>query len=205
MKRIGHRVAGTPGPENERLPLGKSYVYGLQHILTMYGGVIAPPPDRRRRRRSDRRRDRAARVGGIVRQRRGHTAADPRRPLSRGGKTSPGAGHFLRLGVHHGGGGQRSGRTAISVRSHHGRRRDRPVDQPFFCRIVRYFPPVVTGSIITVIGISLLPVAVRWAMGGNAKAPDWGSMSNIGLAGFSLFVVLLVSRLVQGTCRGCPS
>ncbi len=36
-------------------------------------------------------------------------------------------------------------------------------------------------------------------MGGNAKAPDWGSMSNIGLAGFSLFVVLLVSRLVQGT------
>lgn len=77
---------------------------------------------------------------------------------------------------------------------------------PFFCRIVRYFPPVVTGSIITVIGISLLPVAVRWAMGGNAKAPpDWGSMSNIGLAGFSLFVVLLVSRLVQGTCRGCPS
>ncbi|MBS4102363.1 solute carrier family 23 protein, partial [Tsukamurella paurometabola] len=30
-------------PEDERLPLGKTFVYGLQHILTMYGGVIAPP------------------------------------------------------------------------------------------------------------------------------------------------------------------
>jgi uric acid transporter len=30
-------------PEDERLPLGRTYVYGIQHIMTMYGGVIAVP------------------------------------------------------------------------------------------------------------------------------------------------------------------
>jgi xanthine/uracil permease len=36
---------------------------------------------------------------------------------------------------------------------------------PFFTRLLRFFPPVVTGVVITVIGVSLLPVAVRWARG----------------------------------------
>ena len=30
-------------PEDERLPLGSTVAYGLQHVLTMYGGIIAPP------------------------------------------------------------------------------------------------------------------------------------------------------------------
>ncbi len=30
-------------PEDERLPLGRSLAFGLQHVLTMYGGIIAPP------------------------------------------------------------------------------------------------------------------------------------------------------------------
>src|SRR3954468_8696664 len=33
----------TGRPEDERLPFGQLLVYGTQHILTMYGGVIAPP------------------------------------------------------------------------------------------------------------------------------------------------------------------
>src|SRR3712207_7954862 len=32
---------------------------------------------------------------------------------------------------------------------------------PFFTKLLRFFPPVVTGTVITVIGISLLPVAMR--------------------------------------------
>src|SRR5690606_801311 len=70
---------------------------------------------------------------------------------------------------------------------------------PFFAQIIRFFPPVVTGTIITVIGISLLPVAVRWMMGGDAESPDWGSTGNIGLAMLTLLVVLLLSRFLQGT------
>lgn len=66
---------------------------------------------------------------------------------------------------------------------------------PFFSQIIRYFPPVVTGTVVTVIGLSLMPVAVRWAMGGNAKAADWGSTGNIGLAAFTLAVILLLNKV----------
>ena len=37
---------------------------------------------------------------------------------------------------------------------------------PVVSRMLRFFPPVVTGTIITVIGISLMRVGIGWAMGG---------------------------------------
>ena len=66
---------------------------------------------------------------------------------------------------------------------------------PFFARIVRFFPPVVTGVVITTIGISLIPVAARWAMGGSATANDYGSVGNIALAGATLLIALVLSRV----------
>lgn len=39
---------------------------------------------------------------------------------------------------------------------------------PMMSRLLRYFPPVVTGSIIAIIGISLMKVGVGWALGGPA-------------------------------------
>ncbi|WP_157272040.1 nucleobase:cation symporter-2 family protein [Azohydromonas aeria] len=39
---------------------------------------------------------------------------------------------------------------------------------PVVSRLLRFFPPVVTGSIIAVIGISLMRVGIGWAMGGPA-------------------------------------
>lgn len=30
-------------PEDERLPLGRTAAFGLQHVLTMYGGIVAVP------------------------------------------------------------------------------------------------------------------------------------------------------------------
>ena len=46
---------------------------------------------------------------------------------------------------------------------------------PLASRMLRFFPPVVTGTIIAVIGISLMRVGIGWAMGGPAflsKIPD---------------------------------
>jgi uric acid transporter len=46
---------------------------------------------------------------------------------------------------------------------------------PLASRMLRFFPPVVTGTIIAVIGISLMRVGIGWAMGGPpflAKVPD---------------------------------
>ncbi|HRZ59239.1 MAG TPA: nucleobase:cation symporter-2 family protein [Rubrivivax sp.] len=39
---------------------------------------------------------------------------------------------------------------------------------PLIGRMLRFFPPVVTGTIITIIGVSLMRVGVGWAMGGPA-------------------------------------
>ncbi len=39
---------------------------------------------------------------------------------------------------------------------------------PIVSRLLRFFPPVVTGTIIAIIGISLMRVGVGWAMGGPA-------------------------------------
>lgn len=39
---------------------------------------------------------------------------------------------------------------------------------PVMGRLLRFFPPVVTGSIIAIIGISLMRVGISWALGGPA-------------------------------------
>ena len=49
---------------------------------------------------------------------------------------------------------------------------------PFFGRLIRYFPPVVTGSVISIISISLLPVAANDASAtaspaGRSAARAW--------------------------------
>jgi xanthine/uracil permease len=36
-------VADQPRPEDEKVPAGTAFFYGLQHILAMYAGVVSPP------------------------------------------------------------------------------------------------------------------------------------------------------------------
>lgn len=69
---------------------------------------------------------------------------------------------------------------------------------PAFCRLVRFFPPVVSGTVITLVGISLLPVAGEWARGGDQDASGYGSPSNLALAAGTLAVTLLLHRLLSG-------
>ncbi|MFC8715751.1 nucleobase:cation symporter-2 family protein [Streptomyces sp. NPDC057197] len=69
---------------------------------------------------------------------------------------------------------------------------------PLFCKAIRFFPPVVTGSVITLIGVSLLPVAFGWAQGPNPAAHDYGSATNLTLAGITLLLVLLLRRFTRG-------
>src|SRR5690606_15181208 len=70
---------------------------------------------------------------------------------------------------------------------------------PTFSRIIRFFPPLVTGIVITTIGLTLMPVAALWAMGGNSAAPDSGSMGHIGLAAGTLPTVLVLTLLGKAT------
>ncbi|MFI5626027.1 nucleobase:cation symporter-2 family protein [Nocardioides sp. NPDC051685] len=183
-------------PEDERHPPGQLLAYGTQHILTMYGGVIAPPLI----------------VGGAA----GLSGTDLALLVTAGLFVSGLATLLQTLGL--GPFGSRlpivqgisfaSVSTMVTIASEDGLR---PVFgaiivagliglvlSSFFAQLVRLFPAVVTGTIITVIGLSLMPVAFRWAMGNDAEAPDFGSVTNIAYAGLTLLIILVISRVFQG-------
>src|SRR5215217_7772873 len=69
---------------------------------------------------------------------------------------------------------------------------------PYFSRLLKFFPPVVTGTVITVIGVTLLPVAAQSAGGGNPSADDFGSFQNIELAGATLVFIIVLQRVFRG-------
>lgn len=68
---------------------------------------------------------------------------------------------------------------------------------PFFSYLVKFFPPVVTGSVVTIIGINLMPVAMNYLAGGEG-AKDYGNPKNIILGVITLIVILLVQRFTVG-------
>ncbi|MEV5665142.1 nucleobase:cation symporter-2 family protein [Streptomyces flaveolus] len=69
---------------------------------------------------------------------------------------------------------------------------------PLFSRLVRFFPPVVTGTILAVVGITLLAVAARQVGGGDTGAADFGSPGHLGLAAVTLAVIVLLHKLSRG-------
>src|SRR5438034_4191667 len=53
---------------------------------------------------------------------------------------------------------------------------------PFYSRLLHLFPPVVTGTVITIIGVTLVPVAIQDVGGGIPTAPDFASLKNLAFA-----------------------
>ncbi len=43
MKTTSSGTPPVPRPEDENLGVGANMAYGLQHVLTMYGGIVAVP------------------------------------------------------------------------------------------------------------------------------------------------------------------
>ena len=183
-------------PEDENLGIGANLAYGLQHVLTMYGGIIAVPL--------------------IIGQAAGLSSADVglliaaslfagglatllqtlgipffgcRLPLVQG-VSFAGVSTMVAIIGSDGTGGLPVVFGAVIVASVIGL-----LITPLFSSIIKFFPPLVTGIVITTIGLTLMPVTARWAMGGNSQAADFGSMANIGLAALTLVTVLLLSKL----------
>lgn len=190
----------TVAPEHEFLGFGKSFAYGLQHVLTMYGGIVAPPLIV----------GTAAGftaeqiamlitaslfIGGLATmlQTLGIKYFGAKLPLVQGVSFASVA---TMVGIATTGGGFNVVLGAVIGAALIGL-----IIAPFFAKIIRFFPPIVTGCVITIIGISLMPVAVRWAMGGNNKAPDFGSVENIGLAAMTLLILLILSKVGNETIR----
>ena len=68
---------------------------------------------------------------------------------------------------------------------------------PLIKYVLRFFPAVVTGSIITMIGLALIRIGVNWA-GGDAANPDFGAPKYLAIAFLVLGVILLVLRFAKG-------
>jgi OHCU decarboxylase len=69
---------------------------------------------------------------------------------------------------------------------------------PYFSRLIRFFPPVVTGTVITIIGIALLPVAAADAAGGAGPNLDPTNGKYMAYALGTLFLIVLIQRVFKG-------
>lgn len=184
-------------PEDEYLGAGPSLGYGFQHVLTMYGGIIAPPLI----------------VGGAaglstneqallvacclfvgglatMLQSFGIKFFGSQLPLVQGTSF---AGVATMTAIVNGDGGIQAVFGAVMASAAIGF-----LIAPFFARIIRFFPPVVTGVVITTIGLSLFPVSAQWAMGGAAVAnggDENAIFKNVCLAGATLLIIMLLSKV----------
>lgn len=58
----------------------------------------------------------------------------------------------------------------------------------------RIITPLVSGIVVTLIGMSLIKVGIISCGGGNASAPDFGSLQNIGIALMVLVLIIIFNR-----------
>jgi NCS2 family nucleobase:cation symporter-2 len=69
----------------------------------------------------------------------------------------------------------------------------------FFMPIIRkFFPPIVTGTVVTLIGLSLVPVAIDWFAGGQVGQDDYASLSNLAIGLLVLATVVTLSIFGKG-------
>nr|WP_326838662.1 nucleobase:cation symporter-2 family protein [Rahnella laticis] len=190
-------VKSSVHPVDQVLPLGKMLVYGLQHVLVMYAGAIAVPLI----------------IGKAV----GFTNAQiillistdlficgcgtilqsigigkwigSRLPIVQGCTFAALIPMGL-IGQQYGIGGI-SGAVIIAGLF-------TLICAPQVCKLVRFFPKVVMGTIVTLIGLSILPVAGGWIGGGNVSAPDFGSYPSLLMALFTLAVIMFIYIFGKG-------
>ncbi|SEJ43636.1 nucleobase:cation symporter-2, NCS2 family [Propionispira arboris] len=183
-------------PVDEKLPLNQMFLYGLQHVLAMYAGAVAVPLI-------------LANALGLEKdqliylinadlftcglatliQTLGLWNMGIKLPIIQG-VTFAAVTPMILIGKEHGLTGIYGSVMVAGIIVY--------FVSPYFSRLIRFFPPVVTGSIITIIGVSLLPVAVRWAGGGSPGAKDFGNLHFLGLAFLVLVLVIFFYRYFTG-------
>lgn len=167
-------------PVDEVLPLGRLTALGLQHVLVMYAGAVAVPLIVGRALNLDH--HQIAKlisadlfVCGLVTLIQAWGATrwfGIKLPVMMGvtfASVAPMISMAQTTGGTYGAGlifGSVIGAGVISI-----------AIAPFVSRMLRFFPPVVTGTIITVIGISLMRVGINWIFG-NPVGPTAPNVVN---------------------------
>ncbi|HEY4802316.1 MAG TPA: nucleobase:cation symporter-2 family protein [Paraburkholderia sp.] len=184
-------------PCDERLPFGQLLTLGIQHVLVMYAGAVAVPLI----------------VGGAIGLPKDQIAflisADLfacgiatliqtlglwifgiRLPVIMG-CTFASVGPMIAIGTNPSLGildifGSTIAAGAIGI-----------VIAPTIGKLLRFFPPVVVGTVIAVIGLSLMEVGINWAAGGVGN-PDYGNPIYLGLSLLVLTLILLINKFGRG-------
>ncbi|WP_242943264.1 nucleobase:cation symporter-2 family protein [Clostridium uliginosum] len=63
--------------------------------------------------------------------------------------------------------------------------------------LIKFFPPLVTGTVVCLIGLTLLPVSMDWAAGGVGST-QYGNLTNISIAMIVMIITLLLNRYGKG-------
>ncbi|MQR01193.1 nucleobase:cation symporter-2 family protein [Glaciimonas soli] len=198
-------------PVDEKLPMGKLAALGMQHVLVMYAGAIAVPLI----------------VGGALNLARSDLAFLISADLFCCGLVtliqSLGFWKFgikmpVMMGVTFAAVGPMvamAGNTDLTIVHIYGAVIVSGifgvVIAPYMSRMMRFFPPVVTGTVITVIGVSLMGVGINWAAGGQPVIgtlvngvftkipnPEYGAPISLGISAIVLVSILLITKYVKG-------
>ncbi|MFA9465373.1 MAG: uracil-xanthine permease family protein [Velocimicrobium sp.] len=69
----------------------------------------------------------------------------------------------------------------------------------FFLKPLRkFFPSVVTGTVVLSIGLSLIPVGINSFAGGGSRVKDFGSMENLFLGAVVLITIIIFKHCTKG-------
>jgi len=190
-------TAPAVAPADQRLPLMQLLLVGLQHVLLMYGGAVAVPLIVGQAAGLSREEiafliNADLLVAGIATlvQSIGIGPVGIRMPVMMGASFAAVGSMVVMAGMP--GVGLQGIFGATIAAGLFGL-----VLAPFMSRIVRFFPPLVTGTVITSIGLSLFPVAVNWA-GGGSKVTEFGGLQYLAVAALVLAIILVVNRFLRG-------
>ncbi|MFS4093057.1 nucleobase:cation symporter-2 family protein [Streptomyces sp. AF1A] len=190
----------TTHPVNEVLPIPKLALYGFQHVLAFYAGAVIVPII----------------VGGALKlstgqlvylinadlftcgiasiiQAFGFGRIGSRLPLIQG-VTFTAVSPMIAIGL--GAGGGTAALLAIYgavITAGLATFAFAWLPAEAFRTVMRLFPPVVTGTVITVLGIVLIPVGLNDAAGGLGS-PDFGDPRNFAYAGGTVLFILLLMK-----------
>ncbi|WP_084103807.1 nucleobase:cation symporter-2 family protein [Demequina sp. NBRC 110056] len=171
-------------------PLARLFPLGLQHVLAMYAGAVAVPlivggalglsgPDLAYLISAD------LFVAGLatIVQSVGFWRFGVRLPLMQG-VTFAAVGPMIAIGTQHGITAIYGATIACGVFM--------IVVAPFFAQLLRFFPPIVTGTVILIIGLSLMRVAAGWIVDGAEDGA--ADPVDVGFAAGTLLVIILIER-----------
>lgn len=72
---------------------------------------------------------------------------------------------------------------------------------PLYGWLMRLFPPIVVGSVIAMVGFSLMPIMVGLVGGGDPSSETFGNTANLTIAGATFATIILLYRFAKGMLK----